>query len=136
MASEPDILLALRNRLVAFAQPRSLPIAFTNKNFSAPATGKYLRETFLPNGTLRPEVADDSTPVWQGLYQIDVFWPQNGGETEPLALAAAIADHFSPATRLQGTGVTVRIPSRPSTSPLMVTDTRAMIATTVQWRVE
>lgn len=136
MATEAEIMLALRAHLVAFAQPRGLPIAFTNKNFTPPATSKYMRETFLPNGTMRPEIADDSLPVWQGIYQIDVFWPSNGGETEPLNLAGAIADHFSPATRLRAAGLTVRIQSRPSTSPLMVTDARSMIATTVSWRVE
>lgn len=135
-AIEASILVALRSHLIAFAEPRAIPIAFTNKTFTPPADGKFLRESFIPNGTFRPEISDESRPVWRGLYQVDVMWPQNSGETAARTLAADIATHFAPANRLVADTSIVRVTRWPEVAGLMIDDTRAMIPITIDWQVD
>lgn len=131
-AVEASILVALRTHLIAFAQPRAIPIAFTNKTFSPPADGKYLRETFIPNGVAGRLISASSQRL-QGLYQIDLMWPQAAGETAARTLASEIADHFTGDEHLVSGDAAVRITERPSLAALMIEDSRAMLPITVRW---
>ncbi|MDY8108256.1 phage tail terminator-like protein [Fulvimarina sp. 2208YS6-2-32] len=129
---EPAILRALRSHLIDFARHRTLPIAFTNRQFTAPS-GVYLRETLIPNQTGRLFVASDGPHRHMGLYQVDVFAPENTGETDHVALAGEIADHFAVDLRLTDGGVRTRITKRPSVGPTLVDGALAMIPTTIEW---
>jgi hypothetical protein len=132
MAVEAEILLALRNHLVAFAQARSLPIAFTNKSLTPPADEKYLRETYLPNG-IASRLIQASRQRLQGLYQIDLMWPQDAGETAAQTLAGDIAEHFNGDDFLVNGATSVRVTERPTLAGLLIEDTRAMLPVTVKW---
>lgn len=133
MAVEPSIMLALRGHLVAFAQPLSIPISFTNKAFTPPADGKYLRETFMPNGANRRFLGSDDPHRFIGLYQIDVMWPHGAGETDPLMLAGDIGDHFAVDLQLVSGAVTTRITKRPDVAMSLIEESRTMIPVSVQW---
>jgi hypothetical protein len=132
MAIEAEIMLALRNRLVAFAQPRTLPIAFNNKSFTPPAARKYLRETFLPNGIASRLLKADRQRL-QGLYQIDVIWPSGDGETAALTIASDLAAHFTSDEPLINGAAAVFLTERPALAGLMVEDSQAMIPVTIPW---
>lgn len=134
MAVEAEILKALRSRLIAFAQPKVLPIAFTNRPFTAPAGGQYLRESWIPNRTRRMGVSSDDAHNHIGLYQIDAVAQSNSGETSLLELAASIADHFAVDLDLTSGGITARVTKRPDIGPTMVDEPVAMIPVTVHWQ--
>lgn len=132
-AVETNILLALRSHLIAFARDRSLPIAFTNKAFSAPGDGRYLRESFIPNTVTRRFLGSAEPQRHQGIYQIDVMWPQGDGETVAREIAGAVSDHFATDLRLTSGGVSVIIPKRPEVGGMIIDEARTMIPTTVVW---
>jgi hypothetical protein len=133
MAIEIDILTALRSRLITFAQTQSLPIAFTNRAFSTQAPGKYLRETFIPNIVSRPFIGSTAPQRHQGLYQVDLMWPRDKGETEARTLAGELADHFPTDFRLTSGTTSVRITRRPDVAGMLIEDTRTMIPVTISW---
>ncbi|GGE18152.1 hypothetical protein GCM10011390_41680 [Aureimonas endophytica] len=132
MTIEADILQALRSHLIAFAQARSLPIAFTNTDFSPPPDGKYLRETFLPNGVASRLIRAQSQRL-QGLYQIDVMWPLSSGQTAAMTLAGDLASHFDGDDRRTYASASVRVTERPAVAGLMIEDSRAMLPVSISW---
>lgn len=131
-AIEADILRALRTHLIAFAQSRGLPVAFTNVGFVAPSDGRYLRETFFLNG-VRARALKAAHQLLQGLYQIDVMWPQNVGQTDAMMLAAEVADLFTGDGWLNEGAANVRVVERPTIAGLMIDDSRAMVPVTCRW---
>jgi hypothetical protein len=133
MAIETEIMLALRARLVSFAQAQSLPIAFTNKSFKTPKGGKFLRETFVPNIIDRQYLASDAPQWHRGLYQVDVMWPHDDGETAAREVAGDMAAHFATDLKLTSGTTTVRITQRPEVAGMLVDETQTMIPVTIRW---
>ncbi|MFD2248938.1 hypothetical protein FHS82_001054 [Pseudochelatococcus lubricantis] len=96
MAAETAIAEALMGRLGAFTLAPAgpdLPIAWPGRVYKPVEDKGYLRATIL-RATPRRLTAGISLVEHKGLFQIDMFWPINKGETEPLKVADKLAYHF------------------------------------------
>jgi hypothetical protein len=113
---ETRIYEALAAQLAALALTPAMPIAWPNVDFKPPATG-YLRASFLPAATGAFARSGTGSNEHRGIFQIDVFWPENKGETEPSNKAAAIIAHFKRGTVLSREGATIRIDDPPYRGP-------------------
>lgn len=135
MASDNDIAEALfaRCATLSVGSP-ALPITFPEPGqpFVEPADGKYIRADLFLN-----------TPAWQGLsggkmaqglLQLTLNWPRNGGLIAPLAIVEAIKAHFPKALPLISNGTKVTISGQPwSASPNSEPD-QVSFAITIPWR--
>jgi hypothetical protein len=99
-----DIQGALRTQLSTL--PSSPPIAWENTNYKPNATTLYLRATALPGDTVQACLGDSGRDEHVGIFQVDVFIPDNKGRTD---WPDQIADHFKRGTVLTQNTVSVRI---------------------------
>lgn len=99
-----DIQGALRSQLNTLANKP--PIAWENTNYSPNATTLYLRATGLPGDTVQACLGDDGLDEHVGIFQVDVFVPDNKGRTTWPDL---VADHFKRGTVLTLNTTNVRI---------------------------
>lgn len=101
-----DIQGALRAQLSSL--PSAPPISWENRNYTPDSKVLYLRATSLQGETVQACLGDSGEDMHDGIFQVDVFIPDNKGRT---AWADAIADHFKRGTVLTRNGVNVRIRS-------------------------
>lgn len=113
---ETRIYEALAVRLSALVLSPAMQIAWPGKNFTKPATG-YLRASFLPAQTGAFARSGTGSNEHRGVFQVDVFWPENQGETAPSERAATIIAHFKRGTVLSREGAAIRIDAPPYRSP-------------------
>jgi len=127
-AVEVAIESALLAHAAAFANNNSLTISLPNIAFTVPAvsaTAKYLRASFLPaptNPLALSFTASKATNQHFGIFQVDVFYGQGGGEIAPARIAANIIEWFNPGTQLTGNGFTVQVIRPPYRGPILKTD--------------
>lgn len=114
---ETKIADALKSRLSALTFSPALTIAWPNVAFTPP-TGTYLRVDNLRNGTDRMVIANDGPHRQQGILQVTVVAPVNGGEDAALEIAGQIADWFTAEPRLFFNGGELRITKRPDIASL------------------
>lgn len=121
MASEHDIAEGFFERLAAFAAAQSpaLTVAWPNINFDTPASGGYLRPTFLPAQTFSFGLASGSSNQYRGIFQVDVFWPENDGLPNALEVADAVKDWFPKFSTFTRNGLLVKISEAPWLSGLL-----------------
>lgn len=96
MGAEADIAEALTGRLGSFTlspDGPDLPIAWPGRVYKPSVDKAYLRATIL-RATPRRLTASIGLTEHKGSFQIDVFWPINRGETDPLKIADKLASHF------------------------------------------
>jgi len=130
---ETKIAEGFAARLAALVFTPALPIAWPNVAFTPPASGKYLRANHLPNTTSQISLGTSGQNRHIGLYQIDVLWPLNSGDTAPKEIAGAIAAHFKRGTEFTRETVLIRIPSPPSIAPALVGSASYQIPVTVSY---
>lgn len=99
-----DIQGALRARL--YTLTNKPPIAWENVNYEPSSNVLYLRPTTLQAPTLQACLGDTGRDIHEGIFQVDVFIPDNSGRT---TWPDDIADHFSRGTRLTQNTVSVTI---------------------------
>lgn len=109
-------LKAIRNALNARLNTLpSLPnVAWENIAFTPKTTETHLRVNFLPAPT-RPAANHKSAMDFEsGIYQIDVYSPQDQGPNPASDVAESIRQHFSRGSTLVNSGTTVNIEATPS----------------------
>ncbi|MPT25132.1 MAG: hypothetical protein E2577_20380 [Starkeya sp.] len=111
----------------------ALPIAWPNKSFTPPASGKFLRVDFIPNRVDRLEIASDGAHQLRGLLQVSVMWPKGEGTDAPLDIAGAIVAAYPVDLPLWDGDVSVRVYERPAVAGVIVEDQRVMIPVTILW---
>jgi len=111
MSIEASIEAALFGRVVTLDLLGDPPLAWPNKYFKP--NGPYVRIDHLPNSTTRLFIGSVAPQLWQGILQLTVVTPLNGGATTATELAGSIAEHFDADLALYGDGVKVRIQRAP-----------------------
>ena len=109
-------LKAIRNALNArLSTLSSLPsVAWENVAFTPKTTETHLRVNFLPAPT-RPAANHKSAMDFEsGIYQIDIYAPQDQGPNPASDLAERIRQHFNRGLALSNSGVVVNIEATPS----------------------
>lgn len=109
-------LKAIRNALNArLSTLSSLPsVAWENVVFTPKTTETHLRVNFLPAPT-RPAANHKSAMDFEsGIYQIDIYAPQDQGPNPASDLAERIRQHFNRGLALSNSGVVVNIEATPS----------------------
>lgn len=109
-------LKAIRNALNArLSTLSSLPsVAWENVAFTPKTTETHLRVNFLPAPT-RPAANHKSAMDFEsGIYQIDIYAPQDQGPNPASDLAERIRRHFNRGLALSNSGVVVNIEATPS----------------------
>lgn len=113
---ETSITEALLAQLATLVLSPVLPIAYPNVTFTPPAAG-YLRATPVPNIANQVTLGSSGKNRFEGLFQVDVFLPQNAGISTVLEKAGAVAAHFKRGTTLTRDGINVRITRPPEVRP-------------------
>lgn len=121
---ETKIMEALMDHLSDLTLDPTMSVSWPGLNFTPPRdnAGKpkgYLKASFLPAETVPFAVRHRGTNDHRGVFQVDVFWPENQGETTPSDTAAAIIDHFKRGTKLYREGVKVEVIRPPYRSPAL-----------------
>lgn len=131
--TESKIARALAQRLEALTFSPALSIAWPNVKFTPPS-GTYLRVDDMRNATDRVVIANDGPHRQQGILQVTVMAPIDGGEIAPLEIAGQIADWFMAEPRLFFAGGSVRITKRPDIVSLRDPDgARWQVPVSVSW---
>jgi hypothetical protein len=92
----------------------AIPTSYPNRDFTPPASGKYLRATHQPNRSFQATLGDAGTNRLQGILQVDVFDRENAGSLPSREMAGALIAHFKRGTRLDaGGGLVVRVNAPP-----------------------
>lgn len=133
--TETKIKRALISHLMGLTLDPAMEIAFPNASFTQPAAG-YLRATFVPNTVNQVTLGDLGKNRFLGLFQVDVFWPENKGYVAPTERAGAIAAHFKRGTVVTLDGTTVRIIRPPSIAQALQSAPYIMIPVTIQYQVD
>lgn len=129
MAS-PDLIasaLLARCATLAIGSP-ALPIAYPDVTFTPPADGKYVEVALFFNRPAWEGVA--SGKMDQGLLQITVVWPRNGGVIKPMEAVAEVMAHFPKALTLTN-GVTVS--AEPYAASPIIEDNETRCPVTIPW---
>lgn len=139
-AVEAKIMEALFTRLSTVDLDPLIPdltdrIAWPERNFTAPADGKYLEGVFIPNGNERQHINSDGAHRFIGLLQVSVHWPSGVGAVAPTRVACAVADHFPADLILVEEDVAVRITKRPDVAESMTQPTGPMVPVTIDYEV-
>lgn len=137
MATRPEAQIAdlMMQKMGAFVHSPSLPVAWPFREFTPPASGSWLEVFFLPNTTRSPylDSADESQHV--GIMQITVVTPQGRGPglVPGLEIAGSIVAHFDGAT-LYGTGLKLKVTSKPSVASTIIDPPNLRTPVTVAWQ--
>ena len=131
MASLKLVKAALEARLVAIASP--LPTAWENVVFTPPTDGTaYQAADLLPAAPDNPTMGDGFYRE-QGLFQITLSYPLNGGSGPVYTKAEAIRDWFPRGMSLSSGGVTVKIPRTATIGPKRIVQDRFNLPITVPY---
>lgn len=105
--SSSDIRRALEQQLSAIS---GLPsIAYENTAF-VPTTGTaWIRATFQPQATRQSVLGTGGAERYEGLFLIDVFYPQGSGPLDADTMADTIKAQFDPGDIYTENGKRIRI---------------------------
>jgi Bacteriophage related domain of unknown function len=131
MNAEPIIFEALMAKLRDFGEPE---VAWPNMGYAPKSTTPYLRPTVLFGFSNIPGVADDDTAQYDGIFQVDIFWPENQGLTQPINKAKALEDYFAKGTDLSTDEVKIKIQNKPFISPAQQEPGWVQVPVSVPWR--
>lgn len=115
MTPERIILEAMNEHLLLYVQANPIEVAWSGIPFDP--TIQYLRPNLLPAQTIPAGLGSDAANRQTGLYQVDVFWPENEGDIGPIEVAGQIIAHFKRGTLLTYSGQDVRINDPPWVAP-------------------
>jgi len=111
----------------------TLPVAWPNKAFTPPTTGKFLRADFIPGRVDRICIGSDERHRQLGIMQVSVMWPLSKGTDEPTDMAGAIRGLFPVDLVLTDADIRVRVIERPALAGPIIEEQRLMIPVTVEW---
>lgn len=136
-AVEVAIESALLNRLNALVLSPSVPISLPNIPFTPPAEGQgacWLRATFLPATSTALSVDYEGSNQHYGIFQVDVFYGQGGGELAPGRIATAILAWFKRGLALTKDGFTVQVTRLPYRKQMIRDDPWMMIPVCIPYQ--
>lgn len=113
---ETKIFEGLLNHLSGLTLSPTMSIAWPGVAFTPPAAG-YLRVRHFPNVTDQVTLGTSGKNRHVGTFQVEVLWPQDGGESTPKERAGAIVARFKRGTSITRESVIIRIIRPPSIAP-------------------
>lgn len=129
---ERKIMTALYRHMSGFVPSPSVPIVYPRSVAFSP-DGPYIAVYYQPNGAIRQHISSDGIHRFIGLMQVSVFWTKGDGETAPMDMASAIADHFPADLSLIEDDVTVRITKRPDIVDPIVEDAWVQVPVSIDF---
>lgn len=132
MTIEEKIESALFGRVRTMALAGAPPIAWPNLAFDPPASA-YIRVSLLPNRNTRLFLKGADPHFRQGILQLVVAAPLNGGSTFATALAGAIAEHFPADLALYESNVKVVIQAAPDVGEALKEDVAWTVMVSVRY---
>jgi hypothetical protein len=130
---EATIAELLFTRLTSLVVSPVLPVAYPGLAFTPP-TGAYLRADFIPNRTDNLGLANDATARHQGILQVMAIYPAGQGVIKPTNTAGLVATHFAKGTILHGSGVKVKVYTKPSVGAPMIEPDKISVPVTILYR--
>ena len=131
MASLKSVKAALEARVVAIASP--LPTRWENVVFTPPLDGAaYQNVDLLPATPANPTLGDGMYRE-QGVLQVVLSYPINGGSGPAYNKAEAVRDWFPRGLTLSSGGVTVVIGQTPAIGPKRDAADRFVVPVSVRW---
>lgn len=122
MTVESSIEAALFAHALALSITGSPELAWPNTPFTPPAGSPYIRVDHFPNSSTRRFLKGSDPHLRQGILQLIVVTPLNGGPSVATGLAGEIAEHFPADLDLFEGGIRIRIQQAPSIMPADKTD--------------
>lgn len=130
---EGHIWQALLSQLQVMAADIALPIAWPNKNFTAPADRKFLRVQHVPNSVTRTRIGSAEPHQRLGILLIAVHWPKNTFGVPVVEMAGQVAQHWPADLVMRSGDIAVRITQAPRVGDLMDEDAGVMIPVEIFW---
>jgi hypothetical protein len=124
------IRAALETALAAVSP--AVATAYENAPFTVPAPNvPYQQATLLPAEPDNPEIG----PAYfeRGLFQVNLFYPKDGGAAAAAARAALIRAAFPFGSSLVNGGVTVNITATPEIGPARAEDDRFFVPVRIRF---
>lgn len=141
---DAKILDGLMTRLAAFTIPAGIASrwpGYTSAMIAAPNVPftpgqRYLRASILRNTTRQITLGTAGYNRHVGIFQVDVMWPENGGETSPVEIAGAIAAHFKRGTTFTYQDVIIRITMPPTIAPGLQSPPSYMVPVSIAYQAD
>lgn len=130
--SDQNIMAALQIHLKAFADARSLRIAYEGRPFTPENDKTHLADYLLPADTMSPSMGRAHSR-YVGIYQVTVDAPA-GDPVTLRKLANDLAAHFPRGLSLTNLGQTVLITHAPSIGPLIPGSGRATRPVSIRYQ--
>jgi len=108
---ETKIFRALTDRLTTFVNSDKIAVAYPNVSYKPVEGTPYLRPNLIPAPT--DALTLDGSSRYDGILQVDVFWPEGQGIIKPMEKASAIIAHFPKQVKLFHEGVRVVVNGPP-----------------------
>lgn len=118
----------------ALAQNPVIPIAWENVVFPR-TSARYLRASLLPGSSFTQDLLGLHRR-YQGLFQVNVCTPAQGGMVAAETLIASLDALFQPQTAILSAGLRVWIIQPISPAPALSDDTHQIIPVTIQYRAD
>jgi hypothetical protein len=129
------IYKVLCDKLLALTLSPTMQIAFQNVPFTPP-TGGYLRASHFPNTTNQITLGDTGINRHEGIFQIDVFTPENEGIIKAMEIAGTIEQHFKRGTYINNDGVLVRIMQPPEITTSLKSSPYLQTPISIRWQAD
>lgn len=130
---EGKIEEAIEGRLQNLVTNPVMPMAWTGKPFTTPATKKYLQIIYAPNLANRVFIGSTDPHQRLGVLQINVHWPHGDFERVARDVAGQVAAHFPADLIISASGVEVRITKAPDVSAALVSDAEITIPVMIEY---
>jgi hypothetical protein len=95
MTDFTSIETALHALLDSFADAQGVDVAWPNDNYAAEPDAVFLQPTNILVPAIEIGLGDDDSDLRDGIYQVDVFVPNDSGTRTALELAKGLAAHFA-----------------------------------------
>ncbi|MEN6585850.1 MAG: phage tail terminator-like protein [Sulfuricella sp.] len=129
--SQKIVRAGLEKKLKAWADAQTLPVAWENIGFTAPATA-YVRAFLLPEQVLS-QTLDKLHRRFAGILQVDLVMPINGGAAPAETLLASLLTAFNPATSFTESGVLIYITDPASAAPALTEANRYTVPVSIPY---
>lgn len=113
---ETKIFRALTGKLDAYTTGNAIDVAYPGRTYTPREDTPWIRPTLLWATTDAVDLSGD-TNNYSGIFQVDLFWPEQRGMVRVLERASAIVAHFQRPQKLFHEGVRVEINLPPYLAP-------------------
>jgi hypothetical protein len=129
--SQKIVRAGLEKKLKAWADAQTLPVAWENQAFTAPATA-YVRAFLLPD-PVQSQTLDKLHRRFAGILQVDLVMPINGGAAPAETLLASLMTAFNPSTSFTESGVLIYITDPASAAPALTEANRYTVPVSIPY---